>query len=342
MKITEELLRDLARLAETDRTVLSAYIDLRSGWDRAEDALEKQVKRLRPLLDKNEREHFDVSMSLFEDYINKKKSKGCNKYGLAYFVDIGADYSVGVELNASVKTSIYIDDEAIIAPLALQLDEYEPVGVIMADGSGARISIVAGQRFDESDSIKTKIHHLSKVGGWSQMRYQRRRDKQIGHFAKEVVSAAERVFQEEGIKRVILAGRDRILQAIEEELPKQWQDAKIDILKWDLDATDDEFLSKARPFIEKAEREQEKELLERFRGELRRGGLAIAGAEETISALMLGQVDVLIVEFSVEKELTEQLASLAEATSAHVEFVPPGNEVLASSDGIGALLRYKI
>ncbi len=341
MKITEELLRDLARLAETDRSVLSSYIDLRTGWDKAESALEKRAKKLRPLLTDNEKEYFDVSLSLLQEYLDEKKSTGYDGYGLAYFADIGADYSAGIELNGAVEQLLAVDDEAIIAPLALQLDEYEPVGVIMADGSGARIFIVSGQRIDEEGSLKTKIHHLSKVGGWSQMRYQRRRDNEIGHFAKETVAAAEAIFQREGVKRIIFAGRDRILKAIEEELPKQWRDAKVDILKWDLDSPDDEFLSRVRPAIERAEREQEKRVLDRFVGELRRGGLAMAGAEAVLAALALGQVDTLILNFSVERELTEELTSLAEAMSAHVEFVPSGNDVLDSAGGVGALLRYK-
>ncbi len=33
MKVSEELLKELARLSETERTVLSTYLDLGKGWD---------------------------------------------------------------------------------------------------------------------------------------------------------------------------------------------------------------------------------------------------------------------------------------------------------------------
>jgi len=340
--ISEDLLRELASLAETDHTVLSAYIETDGNWDKVDALIEKENKRLMPLLNKNESEYFDVSLSLLRDYINGKSAKGYNGPGLAFFADIGADFTKGVELSVPPRKSFFaLDDEAIIAPLALELDEYEPVGVIMADASGARILTVAGKVIDDAETIRAKIHHLCKVGGWSQMRYQRRRDKQVKHFSKEIAFAVDKIFTDDKIKRILLAGRDRILQSIENELSTKWRDAIIGRIAWDLDAADDEFIRKVAPIFESFEREQEKNIIEKFAAELRKNGLAIAGMENTKTALEYGQVDTLLIQNNIEQKLTEELTSLAEATSSHVEFVLSDSEILSRYEGIGAILRYK-
>jgi len=342
MHVTEELLRELAGLAQTERNVMSAYIPTRGDWDAVKDFVEKEKKRIMPLLTTAEVEYFDVSLSLMMDYIHKKSGKGYRGPGLAFFADIGADYTKGIELTIPQRGFIAIDDEAIILPLALELDEYEPVGVIMADAAGARVLIVAGKVIDDADSMRTKIHHLSKVGGWSQMRYQRRREKQVKHFAKDVAQAAAEAFNEAKVKRILLAGRERIILSVEEILPKHLREKIIARVPWDLDAADNQFIRKVAPIFEQAEREQEKRILERFLAELRRHELAVAGIDDTQKALEYGQVDTLLLDKSIDRELAERLASLAEAIDAHVEFIPPGNDLLKSVGGIGAMLRYKI
>ena len=343
MRISEDLLRKLASLAETDRTVFSAYIETAGNWDKVDVLIEKEIKRITPLLNKNESEYFDVSLSLMKDYINSKSSKGYNGPGLAFFADIGADFTQGVELSVAPQKSFFaLDNEAIIAPLAFELDEYEPVGVIMADASGARILVVAGKIIDDAQSMRAKIHHLCKVGGWSQMRYQRRRGKQVKHFSKEIASAVDKIFTDEKIKRILLAGRDQILKSIENELSQKWQNSVIGRIAWDLDAGDDEFLRKVSPIFEKAEREQEKNVVGEFNAEIRKNGLAVAGMENTETALEYGQVDTLLLEIGLAKEIVEELTSLSETNSSHVEFVQRNNEILSKFDGIGAILRYKI
>ncbi|RKZ28220.1 hypothetical protein DRQ36_10770, partial [bacterium] len=205
MFISEELLRKLSRLAETDRTVLSVYLDTSRGWEHAEKFIETETERLLPALDDNEREYVEVSLSFLSDYIKKKKSGGFDGPGIAFFADLGADFTGGIELTVPPEPLFAVDNEAHILQLALELDEYEPVGIIMADASGARILITAGKIIEDNESLRTKIHHLSKVGGWSQMRYQRRRDKQVKKFAQEVAGAADNIFRQIGIGRILMA-----------------------------------------------------------------------------------------------------------------------------------------
>lgn len=342
MRVSEELLRKLAQLAQTDRTVLSAYIDLTKGWDVARHFVEQESKKLLPLLNKQERDYFETSLSFLFDCLKEKKAEEFRGPGVAYFADLGADFTSCVGLTQTPEQFLAVDNEAIIHPLAFELDEYEPIGVIMIDAHCTRIMVVAGRIIEDMDTFCKKIHHLSKVGGWSQMRYQRRRVKQIKHFAKEIIKKAVVIFDEARIRRIVIAGRNRMITALEQVFPKQWHDKIIATVPWDLDAGDREFLRKIRPILEETERNEEKNLLEKLIIELRRGGLAVAGPEPTRAALKLGQVDTLFIGRGVDEETVEEMTSLAESTASYVEFIPHENEIMKKLGDIAALLRYRL
>ena len=171
------------------------------------------------------------------------------------------------------------------------------------------------------------------------MRYQRRRLKQVKHFAKDVVEKADLIFSEVKVRRILIAGRDRMITALENELGQKWKDRIITKLRWDLEAADQDFLKKIRPMLEQAERDEEKELVHKLVMEVRRGGLGIAGIAATRSALKRAQVDMLIISKSLTFEVAEELVSLAKSTGAGVEFVQ-GSHMLEDLGGAGALLRY--
>jgi len=348
MKLTDDVVHELARLAQTDRTVLSAYLTLADGWRAAAAFIAKESARLTPFLDQEERDYFEGSLSFLSKYIDGKKAAGYAGPGLAFFADLGADFTRGVELVMPPEPLLAVDDEAVIAPLALQLDDYQPVGVVTVDASGAKVYVAAGQVAEEEDALRGNIRQLTKAGGWSQMRYQRHREKEVKDFAGELAARAEEVFAAAGADRVLLAGRDRMVAAVEEELSASWRDKVIGSVRWDLDGTDDELLLKIRPVLEEAEREEEAKLLGHYAAELRRGGLAVAGAAEAERALQMGAVDTVLVgkgfygAATGAPEVVEKLASLAEATGAEVNFVAEEGGVLARGGHVGALLRFRI
>jgi len=342
MKLDKSLLHKIAQLADNERTILSLYLDLTRGWDDAEAYIEKEKRRMLPVLTSDEKDYFETSLSFFYDKLHELKTRNTKTPGLAFFADLGADYTCTIELDIAPNPLLAVDDEAIVHPLALILDEYEQVGVVMVDASGARILLVAGEKIEGVDSLRAKIHHLSKVGGWSQMRYQRRREKQVQRFARDIAGSASVIFKEENVERIILAGRDRMTTVFEQELPPELQKKIIARIKWDLDGNDTKLLEKLRPIMEQAERDQERNLLARLIGELRRSGLAVAGNDAIRQALTLGQIDTLFLSMGLEKQYTEELVSQAEITASRIEFVPQSNSVLQQHGGVAALLRYKI
>jgi len=341
-EITEGLLRELSLLSATERTVLSVYVKIEHGWERTHNFINQESRKIIALLSSEEKEYFETSISFLCDVLKEKKQSGFKGPGIAFFADLGADYLKTVELKMPPEPLLAVDKEAIIHPLALQYDEYERIGVIMIDAHCARVLLVAGLIIDDMDKFCKKIHHLSKAGGWSQMRYQRRRLKQVQHFARDVVDKADAIFGEVNVRRILIAGRDRMITALEKELSQSMKSKVITTIRWDLEAADSDFLHKIRPIMEEAERDEERELVKKMIGELRRGGLGVAGVEQTRNALARGQVDTLMISKSIDADTIEELTSLAKRTGAAVEFVPGDEQTLSGIGGVGALLRYTL
>jgi predicted RNase H-like nuclease (RuvC/YqgF family) len=57
-----------------------------------------------------------------------------------------------------------------------------------------------------------------KVGGWSQQRYARRRDKQMHHYAKEVGQVLEDLMRTGNFSRVVPLGSRETMREIEDVL----------------------------------------------------------------------------------------------------------------------------
>ena len=342
MKLSEELLEKLSDLTENERTVLSVYLPFDGDSKQGKKMVREKVKKIYPALDDEEREYLDVSLEEFEKYLDRVASQKDTPPGVAYFADLEQGFAEGVELPSNPDFLVSVDKVPILLPLIIQFDEFEPVGVIVADSSEAKIFITAGEIIETKTEFSVKIHHLSKVGGWSQMRYQRRRDKQVKEFAKDVANAAEKIFSAENIKRIFLAGRREILVEIERALPQKLRDAIVDFVPWDLDEPDRKLLDRLSPIITEFERNQERNLLKRFVAEIRRDGLAAAGLEDTRRALKNGQVEILLLSANLDPQTAENLVRQAERTSSYVEYFPPHTEILAQYGGVGAILRYKI
>ena len=342
MELNENVLRQLAELEQDERSILSVYLDLSQRWEAAESRLDASVDRLRRALAGAEREALDVALDLAREELDRRKAQGLSAPGLALFVspDDGVQHSV--MMPSPPRTLVTFDHEATVYPLAFQLDEYEPVGVILADASGARILVVAGRLQEELDSTSATIRHLTKVGGWSQMRYQRRRGEQVKRAADEVVEAAREAFADSGVERVVLAGRQQMLTAIRDAMPQRLERQVVGTLAWDMDAADDELLASIRPMLEEAEREQEAELLDQFTAELKRGGLAAAGLQETRRALEWGAVEVLLLAPACVGAEREELTAMAATTAADVEILPDAGPPLEAAGGVGALLRFPV
>lgn len=356
-------LRELAELSGPERAFLSLYLHDAAGLDRLAPRL-AQVRNL--LADQgDELEHFERSLELARGALDGHRSESPS---LALFACWALDHVSGYELEAKVPELLRVGTTPYIRPLAELRDEHETFAVVSADNRAARLLLVTAERATEADKVRGDVKNHVKKGGWSQRRYQRRRENELQRYAKEVAASVAAVAAERPFSRLVLLGSQEATAAIRAELGEPLRALLVAAESADLKQGDDALVATARELCAEREREDERALWDRIKGELLAGGLAAAGAADVAAAAAAGRVEAMIVtrdaklagrrcracealaagepercpacgEEVVAVDLVNQLVALLERTSATAEFVDPIRGLSRVGD-VAALLRY--
>lgn len=233
--------------------------------------------------------------------------------------------------------------------------------------------MIGGERDDETVSVEGDEEPIRKVqpGGWSQRRYQNRAENTWEANAKQVADRLADIARSEPLAFVVVAGDVRAVQFLRDNLVPE-----VEPIAFEIDSGLSS-LDELREDLERAaasyEAQTTKTLLERFQEERGQQDRAVEGAEATLAALRMAQVDTLLVNpdsvsgsawFATsdltqaalergslmdmglddveEAPLVDVLVRGALGTGAGVRIVPsPGDEQLPS-DGVGGILRYTV
>lgn len=356
-------LRELAEMSGPERAFLSLYL---SSPD-AIKSLEDRANQIRRLLtgEDDELEHFERSYEMIRDTLEEEKIAG----PMVMFASWALDYLVGYPLTVAPPDRLWIDSSPYIRPLAELQDEYETFVIVTADNYDARIYLVSEMKAEAVERVKGDVKNQVRKGGWSQKRYQRRRDNELLHYAKEVVEILQKVVDEEEIERIVLLGQDEALNEIEEAMPEGLLSLVAGRESVDLDSTAKELVERAVPLFFARERDDEASSWARIRKEALSDGLAAIGPAAVLSAVKEGRVEEIIVQRDLELfgmrcrdcetlayakpqqcpqchsssvfvvDLVNEITELASKTSARVDFTDD-LEGLAESGNIAALTRY--
>jgi stalled ribosome rescue protein Dom34 len=187
------------------------------------------------------------------------------------------------------------------------------------------------------------MYSMRYTGGLNIARYQRRIKNSRESFAKEAAAEIERLVDEEGATRVVLAGDAVAIPLLRAALsPRVTQLLHNDVLRLDIRDPRTEIEREVAPVLAQAEAENERAVADQLMDAVQANGLGVVGLEETQAALDHGQVDVLLLmpQSGVDEGVRQDLVRRAIATSAEVEMVKQ-HELLEMLGGVGALLRYR-
>jgi peptide chain release factor subunit 1 len=356
-------LRELAEESGPDRCFISLYLNKHSSWR----GIERKFTEFRNLIDQtdDERENFDRTIELIRERLKSKPPKSGS---LAVFACWLNDFYREFSLSVEIKERVVLDSSPYVRPLAEYLDEYETFCVTLLSHRGAKIFLVAGAAISQVDSARGDIKNHVRKGGWSQQRYERRRDKQVHNFCREIKKCLDDLERQEAFDELIIAGDKVLVKELESYLSPR--------MKLKLAATqpvraglsDQELLDQVYSSFTQEERREEKQLYEQIREECFRGGRAATGPTEVLAGLREGRVNHLLVDRDLEIkgfrcraceflghglpelcpdcdgevfaiDLVNEMVELAAKTGGKTEFADT-IEGLTSWGGIAALLRY--
>ena len=192
-----------------------------------------------------------------------------------------AEFFEAVQLDVPItEHELYVDHQPHLYSLARLLDQYRRYAVLLADTNAARLFVFGtGERMQAQEVQNTKVSH-TRVGGWSQARYQRHVKNYHLHHAKEVVEALGQVVQQDKIEHIILAGDEVIIPVLREQMPPPLLDKVIDILRL-ISPRQSTRSYRLLVALREQDAKDDEEKVERLLDEFRSGGLAVVGVHDT-------------------------------------------------------------
>ena len=374
--LPEKLLEKLLNFEPVEAPVISLYLDARADQHGQQNFLPFVRKQLTSRI-KSYDNQSDEQMSLEEDFVRimryLESEVPASVQGLAIFASSKAKdwFEVGLFDAPFERNRLFVSDRPHVYPLARLIDQYRRYAVVLADTNRAQIFVfAAGRAVDRQDveNVKTK---QSKVGGWSQARYQRHQQNYHLQHAREVVDMVERIVREEGIEQIILAGDEAtVIPLLREQMPKALEEKVIDALSLGINTPEHELLDESLTAFRRYDSLTDMQQVERLLNEYRADDLGVAGVPETLAALSNGQVEELLIAakpesiqfdeeevrkvlelYQTDERLPESLDQRTVAdelvrranvlSSAKVTFIEDSTR-LERMGGVGALLRYRI
>jgi peptide chain release factor subunit 1 len=374
------LRRQLDRLAtfeptDADAPVLSVYLDMRSnqeGREHYSPFLRKALTERAAAFKGAARRSFEQDTSKISDYLgNLLKSLN----GLAIFACAARDgFFEAIELHAPIDRHwLFVGPVPHLYPLARINDQYPRYAALIVDTNSARLFVFSLGMVATERQVQNVRTRKTSMGGWSQARYQRHIENFHQQHMKEVVQVLERVVRDEALTQIVVACDDVARPLLMEEMPQHLADKIIDVVRLDMKTPEHQILSQTLEALRQKDADTDSARVQAMMGAWRAGGLAVAGPEETLKALMLGQVEELLITtnptyLKVPKglpqnaatgpigvatsppgpsidsnrlSLADELVKKAQQQSARIRFIEDPS-LLEDVGGVGALLRFKI
>ena len=345
-----EQLDRLAAREPVDAPFVSLYLDMRTdehGKRRHDTFLRKAWQERGDTLQGEARRSFDRDVERISAHLENDVPKSTN--GLAIFACAAADFFEAVHLDAPLEQNgLFVGPVPHLYPLARINDQYPRYAALLVDTNSARIFVFhLGRTHAERQVTNVKTKRTS-IGGSSQARYQRHVENFHLLHIKEVVDVLDRVVRDEVINDVVVACDEVAKPLLMEQLPKHLAEKVVDVLKLDIRTPEQRVLAETMEALRANDAETDASQVEAMLGGWRGDGLGIAGAEATLKALEMGQVEELLITSQDLDQQDDQavtraneLIMKAQQTAARIRFIEDP-ALLSQVGGVGALLRFKV
>jgi peptide chain release factor subunit 1 len=366
----------LAAFEPGEAPVISLYLDMRpdqNGRVNVSNFVSTTLADRARALKGNARASFERDVARINAFLESDVRKSAN--GLAIFACAGAgDFFETIQLDVPIEQHwVYIGAVPHLYQLARVNDQFPRYAALLVDTNSARLFVFGLGTAENRQRVDNPKTRRSQMGGWSQARYQRHISNFHLHHMKEVVDLLERVVREESIGQVVVACDEVARPILMSQLPQHVAEKIVDILKLDIRTPEQQVLAETLETLRGRDAITDAEHVERMLDGWRGNGLGVAGPEATLEALVMGQVEELLItadpsvlqqprripagadvkKIEVETSapgisadadrltLADELVTKAQQTSARIRFIE-NPDLLADVGGVGAILRFRI
>ncbi len=387
MPPTESLTAQLERLAAFEPApypVVSLYLNTQPGQhgrDQHHAFMRKEFKARSRTYPPNspERESLDRDLDKISRYLEAELQPSANS--VAIFACSAGELFETVQMAAPIDRHwLHIGDQPHLYPLARLESQYPRYAALIADTNTARILVFAAGEVVKEHEISNVKTRATSQGGWSQARYQRHIVNFHQQHAKEVVDMLDRIVRDESIAHIVLSCDEVLLPLLRSQMPKHLEEKIVDNVRLETHASAGAIVRRTHEAMQRVNERTDREKVEAAIGAYRAGALGVVGPEDTLAALLKGQVDELLISASMQQmqsvpvgqtigsasdavlvesavetvsageaadsapevvRLADELITKAKQTGARITFVEDP-DLLKDYGGVAALLRFTI
>lgn len=294
MNLSEKL-DQLAAFEPSPYPVISLYLNTQpgqTGRDQHHTFIRKEFKARGRTYGAGspERDSLERDFERITRLLETERQPSANT--VAIFACSSADLFEVIQTGALLDQHwLSIADRPHLYPLA-RLDSQQPrYAAVLADTNSSRILVFAGgELLAERDVVGVKTRRTAE-GGWSQARFQRHVENFHLHHAKDLIEALERIVLQEGITQILVAGDEVVTPLLREQMPKHLAERIVEHFRMDTNAPVGDVIRMTLAAMKRVNERTDRQKVDQAISEYRAGGLGVVGPDDTLDALVKGQVD---------------------------------------------------
>lgn len=237
---------------------------------------------------------FKENVARVESYLSQQLDR--TTQGAAIFCSVGRDYFKALQLPVSVRNKFVVSTSPNLEVLIELAEESRHYCLVALDQHSGRIfSVYLSNRPSEARSLSEDVPGRTKVGGWSQMRYQRHRKDLIQHFMRDLAEELQRYVQREKPDSIVVLGTQANTSAFSRHLSSELSNRVLFTGPIPAHEDDLDLASKVRLMIQEAEKKKGEKLVSRLYERLCQDYMAVVGLDETLFNLQMGKLDRLFI-----------------------------------------------
>ncbi len=280
------------RKAVPGSPVLSVYLEVDQNKAanlnrRFEVSLKDMLRSIETRLNQQELRSFSADAARVRRFVSGLELEG---KGLILFCDDSENFFWSREIRAPVRNNARWSETPYIVPLLEILDEYERYGVILVDKAHARLfTVFIGEIEEHQEVLAPDFVSRIKTSGTdhllSETRFQHQADTHVHRYLKDVAERLEKLVDQYGFDRLLLAGPVEATSELHHLLSKRLRNRIVERFSLPTKASARQVLEEALRVERQVERQIEKQIVE----ELIAGGDGhhpfTHGLEPTVRAL---------------------------------------------------------
>ena len=282
MSIDPDIRQALEFESDIHEPILSVYLNI----DPDRRSTDRHKLALRNLLSK-------VEGASPEDVkrIQSFVEMGYNRQGrsLVMFSCAARDFWLAKSYMVPVEDAAYVGRRANVRQLATLMDTYARCGVIHVDQEGARLYVFTMGVLEAAEGYLGEEVKVHKAGGWASSRYQRHETGVAQQNLQDAAEMAEEFYRANETRQLLLAGTEKNVARFQSLLSNRLRDMVVGRFAAGANATPAEISDKAIALARKAAASKAQSLAGDVVNLVHKGGKAVAGLAEVLTAVQDGR-----------------------------------------------------